>query len=51
MRNFPLYSLLDYKKVRNDEKFSKNYLKGNYGAVPYIDNFKSLMVEVYGEEG
>ncbi|MEZ5044909.1 MAG: ATP-binding protein [Saprospiraceae bacterium] len=45
-----LYSLLDYKKVRNDEKFSKNYLKGSYGAVPYINNFNNLMTEVYGEE-
>jgi len=45
-----LYSLLDYKKVRNDEKFSKNYLKGSYGAVPYINNFSNLMAEVYGQE-
>ena len=45
-----LYSLLDYKKVRNDEKFSKNYLKGNYGAVPYISNFNNLMPELYGKE-
>lgn len=45
-----LYSMLDYKKVRNDEKFSKNYLKGNYGAVPYITNFDNLMEEVYGKE-
>lgn len=45
-----LYSLLDYKKVRNDEKFSKNYLKGNYGAVPYLPNFVNLTKVVYGEE-
>lgn len=45
-----LYSLLDYKKVRNDEKFNKNYLKGSYGAIPYINNFNDLMTEVYGEE-
>ncbi|MFT6337184.1 MAG: AAA15 family ATPase/GTPase [Halioglobus sp.] len=45
-----LYSLLDYKKVRNDEKFSKNYLKGSYGAVPYINSFTNLMAEVYGKE-
>ena len=45
-----LYSLLDYKKVRNDEKFSKNYLKGNYGAIPYIKNFDNLTREIYGEE-
>jgi hypothetical protein len=45
-----LYSLLDYKKVRNDEKFSKNYLKGNYGAIPYIKHFDNLTNEIYGEE-
>ena len=45
-----LYALLDYKKVRNDEKFSKNYLKGNYGAVPYIQNLSNIMTGVYGKE-
>lgn len=45
-----LYSLLDYKKVRNDEKFSKNYLKGNYGAVPYLPNFTKITEEIYGQE-
>ncbi len=45
-----LYSLLDYKKVRNDEKFSKNYLNGNYGAIPYLPDFVNLTKMVYGEE-
>jgi len=45
-----LYSLLDYKKVRSDEKFSKNYLKGNYGAVPYLPNFTKITEEIYGQE-
>ena len=43
-----LYSLLEYKKVRNDEKFSKNYLKGKYGAVPYMDDFDNLMSLIHG---
>ena len=43
-----LHSLLEYK-ARNDEKFSKNYLEGNYGAVPYIRDFSKIMDEVYGE--
>ncbi len=46
-----LYALLDYKKVRNDEKFSKNYLKGNYGAVPYMQTLNDTMSEVYGKGG
>jgi AAA15 family ATPase/GTPase len=33
-----LYSLAEYKEpVRNDAAFSKNYLQGKYGAVPYIN--------------
>lgn len=43
-----LCSLLEYK-ARNDEKFSKNYLEGNYGAIPYINDFNHIMSEVYGE--
>jgi AAA15 family ATPase/GTPase len=32
-----LYSLVEYKEpVRSDAAFSKNYLRGKYGAVPYI---------------
>jgi AAA15 family ATPase/GTPase len=40
-----LYSLAEYiepsdvpRTVRNDASFSKNYLQGKYGAVPYIDD-------------
>ena len=36
-----LFSLADYKlndkKVRNDATYSKDYLLGKYGAVPFID--------------
>ncbi len=41
-----LYSLLDYKKVRNDASYNKDYLMGKYGGVPYLGNFESL----FGEE-
>jgi len=35
-----LYSLIEYKEehVRNDASFDKNYLKGRYGAIPFLDN-------------
>jgi hypothetical protein len=37
-----LYSLVEYSEpVRNDASFSKNYLQGKYGAVPYIGEIKS----------
>jgi len=37
-----LFSLADYKlddkKIRNDAIYSKDYLLGKYGAVPFIDD-------------
>jgi len=32
-----LYSLAEFKDVRNDAAFGKNYLQGKYGAVPFIN--------------
>jgi len=40
-----LYSLLDYKKVRNDASYDKDYLMGKYGGVPYLGDFESLLVK------
>lgn len=31
-----LYSLAEYK-IRNDASFKNDYIKGKYGAIPYID--------------
>lgn len=33
-----LYSLIDYD-VRHDRSFAKDYLKGKYGAIPFIGSF------------
>ena len=33
-----LYSLVEFK-VENDANFEKDYLKGRYGAIPFIGNF------------
>lgn len=38
-----LYSLVKYK-VRNDASYDKHYINGNYGAVPYTDNFEHFFV-------
>lgn len=36
-----LLPLSDFKKgVRNDEKISKRYMEGRYGAVPYLNDFE-----------
>jgi AAA15 family ATPase/GTPase len=43
-----LYSLVEYKvrndnsKVRNDKSFESDYIKGRYGAIPYIGNLNHL---------
>lgn len=46
-----LYSLNDFKstKVRNKENFEANYLKGKYGAVPYV-SFESKLYKDFCKE-
>lgn len=36
-RSTDLYSLADCKNVRKDEKFSKGYISGRYGAIPLLN--------------
>ncbi len=42
-----LYSLAEYKvekgKVRKDASFEKDYIKGRYGAIPYVGNIENLL--------
>ena len=33
----------DGKKIRNDRSFEKDYIQGNYGAIPFIGNINSLL--------
>lgn len=49
-----LYSLVEYKinqanSVRNDASFSKDYLLGRYGAIPYFGNIEKFISE-YGSK-
>ena len=37
-----LYSLAEYK-IRNDASFESHYIKGRYGAIPYIGNLNHLI--------
>jgi uncharacterized protein len=37
-----LYSLAEYK-VRNDASFENDYIKGKYGAIPFIGDLKHLI--------
>jgi AAA15 family ATPase/GTPase len=50
-----LYSLADFKSdaVRKTESFEENYIRGKYGAVPYLgffDNLKNILPK-YENEG
>jgi uncharacterized protein len=40
-----LYSIAEFKreKVRKDAAFEKNYLRGRYGAIPFVGDFDSLV--------
>lgn len=40
-----LYSLAELK-VRNDASFENDYIKGRYGAIPYLGGIRHLTVEV-----
>ncbi|WP_298116837.1 ATP/GTP-binding protein [Flavobacterium sp.] len=42
-----LYSLLEFKDedgktIRKDRSFEKDYIRGRYGAIPYISNFQEI---------
>lgn len=38
-----LYSLAEYKGVRNDSTYEKDYIKGRYGAIPYIGDLGRIV--------
>lgn len=37
------YSLADFKGVRNDASYGKDYIRGKYGAIPFLGNFEGLL--------
>ena len=37
-----LYDLVEFKGVRNDASFEKDYLDGRYGAIPFVGNFEHI---------
>lgn len=38
-----IYSLADFKGVRNDASYEKDYIKGKYGAIPFLGDFEQLI--------
>lgn len=37
-----IYTLAEFKGIRNDASFEKDYLDGRYGAVPFLSGFSSI---------
>jgi AAA15 family ATPase/GTPase len=44
-----IYSLADFKtdEVRKTEPFEDNYIRGKYGAIPFLDTFEDLITKTY----
>ena len=40
-----IYNLVEFKGVRNDASFEKDYLDGRYGAVPFVGNFEYVFTK------
>ena len=38
-----LYSLAEYDDIAEDASFEADYIRGRYGAIPFIGNFKDLL--------
>ncbi len=38
-----LYSLVQFKGIRNNASFEKDYIQGKYGAIPFLGDFSKLM--------
>jgi len=38
-----LYSLVEFKGIRNTASFEKDYIQGKYGAIPFLGNFNKLL--------
>jgi len=38
-----LYSLVQFKGIRNTASFEKDYINGKYGAIPFLGDFRKLL--------
>lgn len=44
-----IYSLVEYKGVRNDASYESDYIAGKYGAIPYIGSISHLIEDEYDQ--
>jgi len=38
-----LYTLVQFKGIRNTASFEKDYIHGKYGAIPFLGNFRDIL--------
>ncbi|WP_035360615.1 AAA family ATPase [Dyadobacter alkalitolerans] len=43
-----VYSLVQFKGIRNNASFEKDYMQGKYGAVPFLGDLTSINEEIKG---
>lgn len=41
-----LTNLIEFKGIRNDASYEKDYLRGKYGAVPYLGKFERIFEKI-----
>lgn len=48
-----LYSLADFKTdvVRKNEPFEENYIRGKYGAIPFLNEFDRITAQILKDNG
>lgn len=46
-----LRTLIEYKGVRKDASYEKEYLQGNYGATPYLDDMDLAIIQNLSANG
>lgn len=46
-----LYSLAEFKGIRNDKDYERGYLEGRFGAVPYLSNLAEAVSMYEVEDG
>ena len=46
-----LYSLAEFKGVRNDLALERHYIQGRFGAVPYLGDLAAALAEDEGSDG
>ena len=44
------YSLADFNNIRNDASYEKDYIKGKYGAIPFLGDFEALIQDINGKK-